>query len=145
MDRIQAHGGPLTEATNSDGSISYSAHAYFEGLLEVEAVRAGGRLLGFAEQPRRPQEGILEVKDRGFSFRGVWVPRTRWLLKDVSALQVSTRALQIGIRYAGTAQFTFPRASTYRWEQLLHHLLRAVWRSEGRGEILEFQPRITTR
>ena len=145
VDRIRDHGGPLTEASNSDGSISYSSHAFFEGLLSEEPVRAGGRLLGYVERPRRPQEGILEVKDHGFSFRGVWVPRTRWPLKDVSALQVSTRSLQIGIRYAGTVQFTFPRASTFRWEELLHYLLRRAWRSEGRGEILEFQPRITPR
>ena len=145
VDRIRDHGGPLTEATSADGSVSYSSHAFFEGLLSEEPVWARGRLLGFVERARQPQEGILEVKDHGFSFRGVWVPRTRWLLKDVSALQVSSRAIQIGIRYAGTVQFTFPRASTFRWEELLHHLLRRAWRREGRGEILEFQPRISTR
>ena len=145
VDRVRAHGGPLTAATNPDGSISYSAHAFYEGLLADEPLWQGGQLLGYVEHAQRPQEGILEVKDRGLSFRGVRVPRTRWLLRDVSALQVSTRSLQIGIRYMGTVQFTFPVASTFRWQELLQHLLREIWRSEGRGEITEFQPRISTR
>jgi len=58
---------------------------------------------------------------------------------------VSTRSLQIGMRYMGTLQFTFPASSTFRWEELLQHLLREVWRREDRGEITEFQPRLTAR
>ena len=145
VDRIRAHGGPVTAATNADGSIRYTADAVYQGILREEPLRKGGRLLGYVEYPRRPQEGLLKVTAWELSFRAVGLPDLRWPLRDVSALQVSTRSLQIGIRYMGTIQFTFPASSTFRWEELLQHLLREVWRREGRGEITEFQPRLTAR
>ena len=145
VDRIRAHGGPITAATDVDGSIHYSAHALYQGLLVEEPLWRGGHLLGYVEHPRRPREGLLEVTHNELSFRGVGVQEIRWPLRDLTALQVSTRSLQVGIRYLGTVQFTFPEASTFRWKELLQHLLREIWRSEGRGQITEFQPRISTR
>ncbi len=145
VDRIRAHGGPLTAAVDADGEVRHSANALYHGLVTEEPVRKGGRLLGYVERPPHPQEGMLEVTESELSFRGVGTNEVRWLLRDVSALQVSTRSLQLGIRYAGTVQITFPKASTFRWEELLQHLIREVWRREGRGEITEFQPRIAGR
>jgi hypothetical protein len=145
VDRIRAHGGPVTAATNADGSIRYSADAVYQGILFEEPLRKGGRLLGYVEHPRRPQEGLLEATEWELSFRAVGLPDLRWPLRDVAALQVSTRSLQIGVRYMGTVQFSFPAASTFRWEELLQHLLREAWRREGRGEVTEFQPRLTAR
>ena len=145
VDRIRAHGGPLTAATEADGSIRYSADALYQGLLAEEPLWHGGRLLGYVEHPQTPRDGVLEVTADELSVHGEGEPDIRWPLRDFSALQVSTRSLQVGIRYRGTVQFTFPEASTFRWEELLQHLLRDIWRSEGRGEITEFQPRMSTR
>lgn len=145
VDRIRAHGGPLTAATDTDGSIRYSDDAVYQGHLAEEPLWKGGRLFGFVERPGRPWQGRLEVTADELCFRAGGESEIRWPLRHVSALQVSTRSLQIGIRHQGNVQFTFPVASTFRWEELLHHLLREIWRNEGRGEITEFQPRMTTR
>ena len=145
VDRIHAHGGPITAATEAGGRLQYGAEAVYHGLVEEEPVWSGGRVLGYVEHPPLDVGGALEVTAEELAFRGVGVDGTRWPLADVTALQVSTRSIQVGIRYVGTVQLTFPEASTYRWEALLHHLIREVWRRNGRGEITEFQPRITGR
>lgn len=143
--QIREYGGPVTAATNPDGSLFYGADAVYQGLLAEEPLSKGAQLLGYVEKTGPPREGLLEVTDQELSFRGVGVHELRWPLRDISALQVSTRSLQIGIRYLGTVQFTLATASTFRWEELLQHLLRETWRRAGLGEITEFQPQITTR
>lgn len=145
VDRIRQHGGSLSAATSSGASLRYESDVLYHGPVSEEPLRDGGRLLGYVERPGRVQRGVLEVTERDLSFRGAGVQELRWPLRDLRALQVSTRSLQIGIRGLGTVQMTFLEASTFRWEELLQHVIREVWRSEGRGEITEFQPRITGR
>ena len=41
-------------------------------------------------------------------------------------------------------EFKFPEDSPFRWEALLRENLRRAYRAAGRGEIVEFQPRIVT-
>ncbi len=145
VDRIRAHGGPLTAATAGSDQLIYRSIALYHGLVKEDPVRRGGRLVGWVERPPPPVEGFLEVTDEELGFRAVGIHELRWPLDTLTALQVSTRSLQIGVRYVGTVQLTFPEASTYRWEELLQHLVREAWRRRGRGEITEFQPRITGR
>ena len=145
VDRIRDHGGPLAAATPSGAVLHYESDVLYHGPVSEEPLRDQGRLLGYVERPGRARRGVLEVTERDLSFRGAGGQEVRWQLSDVTALQVSTRSLQIGIRRLGTVQMTFLEDSTFRWEELLQHVIREVWRGEGRGDILEFQPRITGR
>ncbi len=145
VDRIRDHGGPLSAATPDGAALRYESDVLYHGPVSEEPLRHHGHLLGFVERPGQAQRGVLEVTERDLSVRGVGVQALRWPLRELTALQVSTRSLQIGIRRFGTIQVTFPDASTFRWEELLQHVIREVWRREGRGELTEFQPRITGR
>ena len=146
VDRIRGHGGVVSAATTSDAALHYAADVLYHGAVSEEPLWDGGRLLGYVERPGRARRGVLELTDRDLSFRGAEGEEiVRWPLRDVTSLQVSTRSLQIGVRWVGTLQVTFLEASTFRWEELLQHVIREVWRGEGRGEIGEFQPRITGR
>lgn len=68
-----------------------------------------------------------------------------WPLLDIRAVQTSSSSLQISPQGGGVVQFRFQGDSPRRWEDLLRRTLREAYRRAGRGEILEFQPRIVTR
>ncbi len=114
----------------------------------------GGELLGFVESLGAPREGVLAISSRGAQplarrEQGDSVmPRTvpgRWALLDIRAVQTSSSSLQISPKGGGVVQFRFQGDSPRRWEDLLRRALREAYRKAGRGEILEFQPRIVTR
>ena len=145
VEAIQRHGGALTAAGGPDGPLAYEAAALFHGFVREEAVQdERGRLLGFVERPGEGRLGSLRLDDKTLSFQSD-SERHVWALEDITALQVSTRSLQVGVRHRGTLQLTLTLDSTYRWEALLQHVIRRRWNEEGWGEITEFQPRITGR
>jgi len=160
VDGIRAWGGAMSAATGTDGTVHYSARARYHGWLVESPLSASGRTLGYVDQRAPGVRGVLEVDDQALAFRPAQgtgaapearpggEPRhggTRWPLAEISALQVSTRSLQVGVRRLGTAEITLPEGSTFRWEELLQELLRRTWRRLDRGEITEFQPRVTGR
>lgn len=67
-----------------------------------------------------------------------------WPLDTVTAVQASSSTLQINRRGAALVSFRFLDDSIFLWEELLHAVLRDFYRRTGRGEILEFQPRVVT-
>ena len=80
----------------------------------------------------------------------IWTPHegeaVRWPLGEIGAVQASSRALQVrGKGIIPLAQFDFENDSIFLWERLLHVALRDFYGRKGRGEIVEFQPRIVTR
>lgn len=68
-----------------------------------------------------------------------------WPLEALTAVQASSSSLQLKRRGAPLVAFRFENDSVYLWEQLLHAALRDFYGRTGRGEILEFQPRIVAR
>ncbi len=140
-DAIRRLGGPLTRATTPDGSVRDSAQVRFRRSLTEEPVYFHGRLLGFSETRSDEEEGELEVTDGRVSLVSQ-SGREVWPLLDLLALQTSSSSVQISTRDGGVVQFKFLSDSSRRWEDLLKVLVARAWREAGRGEILEFQPRI---
>jgi hypothetical protein len=66
-------------------------------------------------------------------------------LEQVTAVQASSSKLQIKARGRPLVMFRLADDSVYLWELLLHAALRDFYGRTGRGEIMEFQPRISVR
>ena len=66
-------------------------------------------------------------------------------LDSVIAVQASSSSLQVNRREQPLVSFRFEDDSILLWEELLRAALRDFFRRTGRGEIVEFQPRIATR
>lgn len=105
----------------------------------------GGEVVGFAEALGEVTEGTLELTDNALVLWGPEEeapPMDQWALLDIRAVQTTSSALQISPITGGVVQFRFLDDSPLRWEELLHARIREEIRKEGRGEVLEFQPRI---
>ncbi|MFW5905159.1 MAG: hypothetical protein ACOCUZ_02975 [bacterium] len=156
---ISAHGGPLTRAAaGSDGSLVYEAQVLLREAHREEAVRHAGRLLGFTEQFGPSVPGTLELRSQRLRFVPSGAGRSgfsggpdaesgdrTWELRDMRALQASSSAVQLSPVQGGVLLCRFPDDSPRRWELLLAEALQRVWTTLGRGEIVEFQPRIRAR
>ncbi|MEJ2502837.1 MAG: hypothetical protein P8177_05900 [Gemmatimonadota bacterium] len=68
-----------------------------------------------------------------------------WSLEDLTAVQASSRTLQLKARGRPLTSFRFDHDSVYLWEALMHAALRDFYGRTGRGVIVEFQPRIVVR
>lgn len=68
-----------------------------------------------------------------------------WPLETLTAVQTSSRSLQLKPRGVPLVAFRFLDDSIFLWEQLIRAALRDFYGRTGRGEIREFQPRIETR
>ncbi len=141
VDAIDRHGGPLSAVEERDGRPEYTAAAVLRRAREEEPVRVGGRLLGFVERFGQPHDGTLRLRGETLSFTVDGATVGQWNLLDLRSIQTSSGSLQI-TGEDGMVQFRFHDDSPRRWESLLHHLIRDGYRREGRGEIVEFQPRI---
>lgn len=112
---------------------------------EAVALRPGGVFAGWGERfgPKRPgratltPESLLFHEDGGTSHE--------WPIDRFTAVQPTSSALQVKTRDAPVAFFQFLEGSVRRWEFWIQHRLRALHTAAGRGDIVEFQPRITTR
>lgn len=125
----------------------------FRSSDEERPVRFNGELVGFVEHLGRARDGILELAEEALLL---WLPESvpgaerpgepfaRWDLLEIGAIQTSSSAVQIALRSGGLVHFRFAEDSPHRWEGLLQDALREAFRRSGRGEILEFQPRIVT-
>ncbi len=157
---LEAIGGPHPRARRGEG-LSYRAGVEVRVARREEPVWHKGELQGFAERLGESREGVLEItaeamllwapgalddeegRGPGTAAHGA-SPMESWKLMDIRAVQTSSRALQISPKEGGLVQFRFPEDSPKRWEELLKSALRHRYEQEGRGTILEFQPRIVT-
>ncbi len=110
--------------------------------LGDEAIRRGGAFLGLMERlgPERP--GTLALTDTALELRLDDGETRRWVLDELSALQASSTSVQLRPRGQPIVTFKFPESSARLWEESIAAALRARWHALGRGEIIEFQPRI---
>lgn len=118
-------------------------------LREADAalpVREGSELLGFVERfgPKIP--GTVRLGDDALTFLPDSGGAERiWRLLDVTAVQPASSTLQLKVRTQPVVTLRFTDGSVRLWEHRIQQRLRAAWRAAGRGEIVEFQPRVTTR
>ena len=141
---IESSGGPLTRARRPDGSIGYSAEVDISWRVAEEPVHHEGKLKGFSELMGEPSPGELSVDADSVTVRTEGEGEDTWRFLDVRALQTSSSSLQLSLPGDRLVQFRFREDSPRRWEDLMRHLLREAYRRAGKGNVVEFQPRIVT-
>lgn len=109
------------------------------------ALHRAGDYLGRVEifGPRRT--GLLRLDDAVLTFEpdsgeGWAIP-----LEDLSAVQPASSTIQLKARGGPVVSIRYPDGSVRLWEQRLKFCVRLAWSRMGRGQIVEFQPRIRTR
>lgn len=146
-DGTDAPGGPVRAARVSRSHVTgaravHGAHGYLNR-IELWGDEVRGTLALHPDRlvfrPQEGQEGAGSPQGRGED-----APGAAWPLDAVTAVQASSASLQINTRDAPLASFRFHDDSVFLWERLVQAALRARYRRAGRGEILEFQPRIAT-
>ncbi len=145
VEALEARGGPLSRARSPEGSLRYSTPVEVRIATEEEPIRWRGEVLGYAEAPGDPERGVLEITEEALALERAGGGRTVWSLLEIRAVQTSSSSLQIVPPEGGLVHFRFLVDSPRRWEGLLHAMVREAYRWAGRGEVLEFQPRIVAR
>ena len=141
---IEASGGPLTRARRPDGSMGYSADVDVSWRVAEEPVHHRGELRGFSERMGEPVPGVLTVDESSVTVRTEADGEATWPFLEIRALQTSSSSLQLSLPEDRLVQFRFREDSPRRWEDLMRHLLREAYRRAGKGNVVEFQPRIVT-
>lgn len=142
--RIEAAGGAVASAGRDRGVLQHSASARERRSTGEEPAYLDGAVIGFFERMDEGVEGTLVLRTDGLEFRHGDAANL-WPFTRVRALQTASASVQISLEDGSVVQFEFLDDSPYRWEQLLRAALRSWFDEQGRGEIAEFSPRITTR
>lgn len=111
-----------------------------------EMVSFHGVYLNRIERFGPPSPGILGLETEAVVFRpDDLAPPMRWTFDAISAVQPSSSSLQLYALRLPLVSIKVPEGSIRFLEELLCAALRVYYRERGRGEIIEFQPRIATR
>ena len=145
VEGVEAHGGPLTRATNPDGSVAYAADVSVSWRRSEDPVRYQGQLRGYSETMGEPAPAVLRADDDAVHVVSEDGSVESWPFLQIRALQTSSSSLQLSLPGDRLVQFNFVSDSPRRWEDLLRHLVREAHRRAGKGIVVEFQPRIVTR
>lgn len=105
-------------------------------------LRVRGAYLNRIERFGPDREGVLVLETDRLRFEPVDGTVESWHFDDLTAIQPSSSTLQIKARGREVVSFRFPDGSARYWEERLAAALRRHYRETGRGEIVEFQPRI---
>ena len=144
-ERIEAMGGALPDRSSVEGEIR-RARVRMQRSHGEDPLRWGGRLVGYVERFQQPLEGELRITPREIEFLGAaGEPMEAWALSTLAAVQGASSAIQIRGEDGTLFQFRFLGDSPRRWESLLRIVVAEARRREGLGEVMEFQPRITSR
>lgn len=106
-------------------------------------IRAYGQYMGRYEQFGEPVAGRLSVDAERVRFQA-----TRsfdWSLLDLTAIQLSSSTLQLKARRQPLVTIRFTTSSSKLWEERLQGAVQAAYHRAGKGDVVEFQPRIVTR
>lgn len=112
---------------------------------EPVAFRPGGTFVGWGERFGPKRQGSVSLAPDALVFQEAGGARREWRIDRMTAIQPTSSALQVKTRSEPVAWFKFLDSSVRRWEHWIQHRLRHLYRESGRGEIVEFQPRISTR
>lgn len=141
-DSMEEKGGAVARATSGEGTLEYSATAAVRFSTEQRTLRHRGSVLGFIEEFGPATAGRIRITDEALFFEEEGGREHVWHLMDLRAVQTSSSTVQVTLQDGRLVSFRFSDDSTRRWESLLYYVLRRCWKELGRGEILEFQPRI---
>jgi len=116
----------------------------FRRALSETPLYRRGALLGFVEQRGPRLTGTLTLEGATLAFRGD--DGTEWQSRflDLRAIQASSSSVQVSPVGGGVITLRFVADSPRRWEDLFKREISSAWRDAGRGEVVEFQPRIRT-
>jgi hypothetical protein len=135
---------PLRPAATGAAALAHEEPAIARVAARDTALRGAGRFLGRIEHYGPPRRGHLRLSPDALVFSGEGEP-IAMALDRITAVQPSSSTLQVKARDEPVVSFRFPQGSARFWEELLTATLRERYRARGRGEIVEFQPRIVTR
>ena len=143
-----------------DGEVVREASVEASRVVAEKVIRGAapgrGDYLNRIETYGDPEPGRLELTPTALTWSPETAPQAagegpqregpvRWSLDDLRAVQASSRSLQVAAAGHPLTSFRFFDDAVFFWELLIQEALRARYRAAGRGEITEFQPRITTR
>jgi hypothetical protein len=145
--RMEALGGAIDRARGDAGHLRFESRVRVRWADVEEPIRFRDVLLGYAELFGAGREGslLLDHDRLVLTLEGGEGESVAWPLLELGALQTSSSSVQISPKGGGVVLFRFPDESTRRWEELLRTAISLAWREAGRGEVIEFQPRIRTR
>lgn len=131
---------------DGSGRIALQGHAILRVAEDAWPLEEGRELLGFVERfgEKIPGRVILDEQDMRFLPEDGSTMRV-WPLLDVTAVQPASSALQLKVRERPVVTLKFLDCSVRLWEQRIQEGLRRAFRAAGRGEIVEFQPRVSFR
>jgi len=136
--------GAPDQAESRVESETVEAEVEFRQAFQETPLYRKGTLVGFVEERGPRRAGSLIINTSGLVFRGRDGMEWRSTFLDLRAIQASSSSVQVSPVSGGVITLRFLADSPRRWEDLLKSEIRSAWRSAGRGEIVEFQPRIRT-
>lgn len=141
---IDLHEEYIRGTFRPDVDFRRSARALVSWRTEERAIRYKGVLRGFAETMGDPTPGTVSARRDEVRIETPVTGREAWSYLELGALQASSSSLQLSLAGGRFVQFQFAGDSPRRWEEMLRALVRDAHRRAGRGQVLEFQPRIET-
>lgn len=120
-------------------------HAIVRVAEGEDDIRKGQEFLGRMERLGEKRPGMLVLETTQVCFLDDDGSTRSWALDDLTGIQPSSSTLQLKTRGQPVVSIRFPQGSVRLWEELIQTILRHRYKEQGRGEIIEFQPRITTR
>tara|TARA_Y100000590_G_C15710459_1_gene1010061 strand:+ start:589 stop:1194 length:606 start_codon:yes stop_codon:yes gene_type:complete len=143
MSTIEKLGGISRDIFNHNGEKPYEAHVKVSRGNNHKSVRWKGRVIGFFEHITEHQVAILKLKKDYLTLAWGEQNSLVWPLENLTAIQISSKAIQINIRGKGLYQIEFVSDSPRRWEDLLQCTLYRFYKNQGQ-RVIAFQPRIIT-
>ncbi|TVP55414.1 MAG: hypothetical protein EA351_10860 [Gemmatimonadales bacterium] len=148
--RIDRLGGAAGHARQPDGRLKARAVVEAQFVSNEDPLRFRDRLLGFIERldERVPGTLLLDgnemelIPEPAGSNKAAGQGAHRWTIDEIDSLQTSSSSVQISLGARGVVLFRFPDDSVRRWDDLIRRAIRERWRALGRGDIVEFQPRV---
>ena len=126
-------------------SSSGEALAYVKTARTDKSLWYRGRFFGRIEKFSTIVRGRLSLSEQRLTFVADGeAGGFDWALEELTAVQPSSSALQVKARGHPVVSIKFPDSSPRLWEERLQRAVRGCYTRLGRGDILEFQPRICT-
>lgn len=130
---------------SDDGQREVSARVVLRDVARSWPLREGGELLGFVERFGPDMTGTLVMSTDAIRFQPDAGPLRVWRILDVTAVQPASSKLQLKVKGHDVVTLRFIDSSVRLWEARIQRRLREAWQAAGRGEIVEFQPRVSAR
>lgn len=139
VDRLPVVGDSLDETVAGPARV----RVRFAG--RKEPLRTRTELLGWIERFDAPRSGRLVLDSDNLRFQADNDSVTEWRLEEITAVQPSSTSLQLKARGLPVASIRFLEDSVRFWEERIQSALRRAYAAAGKGEIIDFQPRIVVR